>query len=100
MDGKYDKITFDLGCEQDFGYDVAEKFGQYKITIKADDAEVWSTNGRLDYEDVLTNVLVPLGDNCARLEIKLEQYKGTNGTLNVVMGDFKLYFVEEDDDEE
>ena len=34
-------------------------------------------------------VLIPF--DTSRLDIKLVQYKGTNGTLNVVMGDLKLY---------
>ncbi len=96
LNGDYDRISFDLGCEQSFGYDIREKFGSYKITIWADDAVVWQSE-RLDYQDNLENITVQLGDDCARLQIKFEAYKGTNGTLNIVMGNFKLYKVQEDE---
>ncbi len=97
LEGKFDKISFDLGCEQNFGYDVRANFGTYKITIMADDNEVWPGD-RMDYDDVLTNVTVPLGDDCAVLTIKLDQYKGDKGTLNVVMGDFKLFYAETEEE--
>lgn len=100
LSGEFYKIVFDLGCDQDFGgYDIRAKFGSYKIIIYSDDIVAWESE-RLDYEDVIIDQEVLLGDDCSRMEIKLSQYKGTNGTLNVVMGDVKLYeIVEEEDDE-
>jgi hypothetical protein len=99
LDGKYDRITFDLGCEKDFQYDVRSQYGSYKIIVRADDQVMWESE-RYDYEDVILDKDIRLGDNCSRLEIKLEQYKGEKGTLNVVLGDFKLYEIIDEEEEE
>jgi hypothetical protein len=60
---------------------------------------MWESE-RYDYEDVILDKDIRLGDNCSRLEIKLEQYKGEKGTLNVVLGDFKLYEIIDEEEEE
>ncbi|MCK5128623.1 MAG: NPCBM/NEW2 domain-containing protein [Clostridiales bacterium] len=86
----YHRISFDMGCEQSFGYDIEEKYGKYKIQIIADGKEIWDSGYR-DYKYVLENIEIVIVENCERLELKLTQYKGTNGTLNVVLGNFRLY---------
>lgn len=89
LDKKYNKISFDLGCEQSMGYDIEEKYGTYEIIIYADDKEVWKSD-KNDYAFVDEDIKIDI-NNCDRLEVKLIQYKGKNGTLNIVMGNFKLY---------
>jgi hypothetical protein len=95
LGGKYNKISFDLACETEMGcYDIKDKFGSYKVTITADGKEVFNSNWR-DYDYAGEN----LGGNiegCSRLEITLRQRKGSKGTLNVVMGNVKLYKAEEE----
>lgn len=86
----YHKITFDLGCEQTNQYAGEEKYGKYEVVIIADGQTMWES-GFHDFSYVVENVEVMLPADCGKLEVKLSQYKGTNGTLNVVMGDFKLY---------
>ena len=99
LNGEYSKMIFDLGADKDFGgYDIREKYGSYKIRIKTDDIVAWESE-RLDYEDEILNHEVLLND-CSRLEIKLTQYKGTNGTLNIVMGDVKLYIKQDEEEDE
>jgi len=99
LNGDYEKMVFDLGADKDFGvYDVREKVGTYKLIIKLDDNIEYESE-RMDYDDVVLGFELPLGADISRMEIKLTQYKGTNGTLNVVMGDVKLYKIVEDDDE-
>jgi hypothetical protein len=100
LNGEYDRMTFDLGVDRDFGgYDVREKYGSYKIEIYADDTLAWGSE-RLDYEDEIYNFEVLLGEDCSRLEIKLIQYKGSSGTLNVVMGDVKMYIKQDEEEDE
>lgn len=97
LGGKFYKMTFVLGCETSMCYDVKDKFGTYEIVILADGKIAWES-GWHDYSYTVENQEVILGDDCARLEIKLKQRKGTNGTLNVVMGNIKMYEVIEDEE--
>ena len=97
LNGTYYRLVFDMGCEQSMGYDIEEKFGKYKIIITADGSQAWDS-GYHDYKYVVENFEVIIPPDTSRLEIKLVQYKGTNGTLNVVLGNFKLYKnIEEDE---
>ncbi len=95
-DQKYYKVVFDMGCEQSMGYDIKAKFGRYKIVIIADGKQVW-TSGYHDYSYVVENQEVIIGADSSRMEIVLTQYKGEKGTLNVVLGNFKLYKNLDDD---
>ena len=97
--GLYSRMTFDLGADESFGgYDVREKYGTYKISIDIDGTTVYESE-RMDYEDKVLDFEIALGPDATRMEIKLTQYKGTNGTLNIVLGNAKLYKIIEDDDE-
>ena len=98
ISGLYSKMVFDLGADESFGgYDVREKYGTYKIKIIVDGNDFWESE-RMDYEDKVLGMEVPLGPDATRMEIKLTQYKGSSGTLNVVMGDVKLYKIVDDDE--
>lgn len=95
FDKTYHKITFDIGCEQSNQYGNETKYGKYKIDILVNGAQVWTSEYH-DYTYVHQNVELNLtNEECEILTIKLTQYKGTNGTLNVVLGDFKLYYYSE-----
>lgn len=90
LEKKYNRITFDLGCEETENYDTAKKFGQYEIIIMADGKIAWES-GWHDYSYFVENLEVIIGKDCERLEIKLKQRKGSEGTLKVVLGNLKLY---------
>jgi len=93
LDKAYHKISFDIGCEQKLQYDDEENYGKFRITIFADSLEVWDS-GENDYQFFAENVEIELPEGTKRLDIKLTQSKGIKGTLNVVMGSFKLYYYE------
>lgn len=93
LDKDYYKIAFDLGCEQKLQYDGKEKYGTFQITVYADSTEVWDS-GEKDYQYFAENIEIELPEGTKRLDIKLTQSKGINGTLNVVLGSFKLYYNE------
>ena len=90
LDKKYQKISFDMGCEETVSYGDEEKFGIYKIEIFADDLFIWDS-GYHDYEYVLEDQQIVIGEDCEQLTIVLIQLKGNNNTLKVVLGNFKLY---------
>jgi hypothetical protein len=90
LEKKYNKISFDIGCEQTMDYDVSDKFGEFKVIINADGKQVWES-GFKDYSYFMENQNFSINKDCERLEIKLKQRKGAEGTLKVVLGNFKLY---------
>lgn len=90
LEKKYDRMTFDLGCEQSMDYDIAKKYGEYEIIIIADGKIAWESGWR-DYSYFGDNIEVRIGGECERLELKLKQRKGSKGTLKVVLGNMKLY---------
>lgn len=90
LEKKYNRITFDLGCEQTMNYDIAKKYGQYEIIIMADGKIAWES-GWHDYGFFIENLEVRLDEDCELMEIKLKQRKGSGGTLKVVLGNLKLY---------
>lgn len=90
LDNKYNKASFDLGSDQAMQYGVEDRYGKYRIEIFADGRAVYDS-GYFIYKDVAENVQVDLGSECKIMKIELTQYKGSRGTLNVVLGNFKLY---------
>lgn len=90
LDQEYYKVIFDMGCEQSMGFDVKEKYGIYKVIIYANNKEVWNS-GYCDYDYLIKNQEVIIGTECSEMEIELVQYKGTDGTLNVILGNFRLF---------
>ena len=92
LEKEYMRITFDMGCEQTMQYDDEDKYGIYKVEIIADDEVLWDSDYH-DYQFVLENQEIILSEVYEKLEIKLTQQKGKNGTLNVILGDFKLHTI-------
>ena len=86
---RFHKLAFDLGCEQSNQFGNEELYGKYKVDIIVNGEEVWTS----EYQDYTytADVEIVLNEECEWLEIRLTQYKGSRGTLNVVFGDFKLY---------
>lgn len=96
LDGKYTKMTFDLGADAKWSYGSRQERGTYRIYIYADGELVWETDESKTYRDIMEDMTVVFPENTLQLTIKLNQQKGDKGTLCVVMGDVKLYHVEEE----
>ena len=86
-EGKYSKLTFDLGTDKNWCYGA--EYGSFRITVSVNDGDVKYNSGTREY-DYTDTVEVDLGADCKKITIKITQKKGTGGTLNVVMGDARL----------
>jgi hypothetical protein len=91
LDRDYHKISFDLGCEQTLQYGAPDKYGTYQVTVYADTQEIWDS-GQNDYKFTEIGKELKLPEGTRFITVTLTQTKGINGTLNVAMGSFKLYY--------
>jgi len=94
LDGKYKKIQFDIFVDTEGAYGISSEFGLYRIGIYADGHKIYDSN-QLYYNDIIDDIVIFLPDNTNTLKVSLIQKKGTNGTLDVVIGDFFLYQVKQ-----
>jgi hypothetical protein len=72
-------------------YDVKEKYGTYNVTVFADETQIWES-GFNDYQFTALDKSLDIPEDTGKLVVMLTQTKGINGTLNVIMGSFKLYY--------
>ncbi len=91
LNGDYYKCTFDLGVEEKFGYDIRLKYGVFQVRLYADGVEIWDSQEKQDYQYFKEDNTVQIPPGTLMLKVRLDQYKGEKGTLNVIMGDFKVY---------
>ncbi|NLG36804.1 MAG: DUF4145 domain-containing protein [Clostridiales bacterium] len=87
--GKYDTLVFDLGADQNWDY--GQNNGYFRIKIEADDKEVYNS-GMKDYQFFEENITVDVR-GCNSLKITITEQKGDAGTLNIVLGNARLYEV-------
>ncbi len=86
LDGKYDLLRFDLGVDANMDY--GDGYGTFRITIYADDEEVYDSDKQeYDYTEYGTEVDLK---GCDTMKIVLTEKKGSKGTINVVLGDMRL----------
>jgi hypothetical protein len=93
LEKDYHKISFDLGCESNLQYGAEGQYGTYQVTVYADDTLVWDS-GQNDYQYTSIGQEVDIPEDSTELTVTLTETKGVNGTLNIVMGSFKLYYYE------
>ena len=91
LDRDYHKITFDLGCEQTIQYGGQDKYGTFGVTVYAGESEIWDS-GLNDYKFTAIGTELDIPEGARFITVTLTQTKGINGTLNVVLGSFKLYY--------
>jgi len=93
LQGLYEKIQFDLFVDTEGSYGISSEYGYYDIRMYANGDEIF--NSRLDeymfYDDIIDDQVVMLPQGTTQLKIWITQKKGTKGTLDVVLGDFRLY---------
>ncbi len=86
LEGKYNLLRFDLGVDANMDY--GEGYGTFRITIYADDEEVYDSDKQeYDYTEYGTEVDLK---GCDTMKIVLTEKKGSKGTINVVLGDIRL----------
>jgi hypothetical protein len=89
LEGKYDKLKFDLGADAKLEYE--EGYGKFRVMIYCD-----STSNDPVYDSGLKEyTFTDMGrevsiKGCNTLYIKLTEVKGSKGTINVVLGDIRL----------
>ncbi len=93
MDKDYHKISFNLGVEQQLQYGDAEKYGTFRIEVYIDDEPAWDS-GTQDYQYTSINTEVDVPQGSEKLSIYLTESKGYNGTLNVALAGFELFYFE------
>lgn len=91
VNGDYYKCTFDLGVDQKFGYDIRQKYGVFQVRLYADGVKIWDSQEKQDYLYFKADNVVQIPAGTQMLKVRLDQYKGEKGTLNIIMGNFKLY---------
>lgn len=90
LNGKYEKIQFDLFADSSWSYGNSSEYGQYRVYMYADGVKIFESDARF-YDDFIDDKIVPLPPGTLQLEIRISQKKGSVGTLGVVLGDFFLY---------
>lgn len=81
----YKYLSFDIGADSKWGYSAAN--GTFCLSVFADGRPVYTTG----WNDYKFTDSVRLGlDSCSRLRIILEEIKGRNWTLNIVLGNLRL----------
>lgn len=89
LEGKYNKLRFDLGIDSALDYGTG--YGKFRIRIYCDsdtnDPVYDSTLKEYSFTDLGKEVDIT---GCETLIIKLTEAKGTKGTLNVVLGNIRL----------
>ena len=93
LDRDYHKMSFDLGCEETLQYGSEDKYGTYQVTIYSGTQEIWAS-GQNDYKFTAVGTEIEIPEGTKFITVTLTQTKGLNGTLNVAMGSFKLYYYE------
>lgn len=89
LEGKYDKLKFDLGADSKLQYE--EGYGKFRVMIYCD-----STSNDPVYDSGLKEyTFTDMGreisiKGCNTLYIKLTEVKGSKGTINVVLGDIRV----------
>ncbi len=89
LEGKYDKLRFDLGVDSMLQY--GEGYGKFRVMIYCD-----STSNDPVYDSGLKEyTFTDMGreisiKGCNTLYIKLTEVKGSKGTINVVLGDIRV----------
>jgi len=94
LNGLYEKIEFDIFVDTEGSYGVSSQYGSYEIRMYADGEKIYETDQSF-YNETHLDVMKILPPQTLQLKIQLIQKKGTNGTLDVVIGDFFLYPYEE-----
>ena len=82
IDGKYGKITFDIGC--DSNWNSGYRCGTYSLDIYADEAMIWGT-GFKDRNYYGKGITIQIPNGAKMLKIVLTEKKGSDGTQNVVI---------------
>lgn len=87
LNGAYQKLRFDLGI--DAGLQYGTGYGKYRIVIKADSKQIYTTDPQnYDFTDLGKELDVT---GCKTLTITLTEWKGTKkSTLNVVLGNIRV----------
>jgi hypothetical protein len=90
LDGHYTQFAFDLGADDKWSTGGEASHGTYKLEIYLDEATdpVYNSdfqNNAYDAQDQTVDVT-----GATTMRIKLTEKKGTDGTLNVVLGDAAL----------
>lgn len=87
--GNYSSLVFDLGADPNWDY--GQNNGLYQIKIFCDSSSVPAYDSGLhDYQFTQENVIVDIR-GCNSLKIVITEKKGSAGTLNIVLGDARLY---------
>ena len=93
LDKDYHRLIFDLGVEQQLQYGDSEKYGTFRIEVYIDDEPVWDS-GAHDYQYTSINTEIEVPQGSKKLSIYLTESKGYNGTLNVALAGFELFYFE------
>jgi len=99
LDGKYEKIQFDIFADSQGKYDAPAYFGLYDVLIRVDGRCVFLCYD-MYHKDIVDNEIIILPERAKKLTIEFSQTKGKNGALDVVIGDFFLYPFDEESGEE
>lgn len=90
LSGNYEKIRFDIFVDTEGSYGISSEYGSFEIRMYADGTKIFETDQSF-YDYFLDDREIILPQGTLQLKIQLIQKKGTNGTLDVVIGDFFLY---------
>jgi len=95
LNGNYSQMMFDLGAEANWSYGDEEENGTFRVMVYLDDslAEIYDS----DFHDgtfIDRNITLDVS-GAQTVRIKLFQTKGSEGTLNVVLGDLRMVLTEE-----
>ncbi len=93
LDKQYHRLSFDMGCERTLQYDDEKKYGTYSVAVYSDQTKLWES-GFNDYEYIETDKSIDIPEGSEKLVVMLTEKRGDLGTLNVILGSFKLYYYE------
>lgn len=95
LNGNYSQMIFDLGAEANWSYGDEAENGTFRVMVFLDDSvsEIYDS-GFHDGTFIDRNVTLDVS-GAQTVRIKLFQTKGTEGTLNVVLGDLRMMLTEE-----
>ena len=84
--GEYSALTFDMGIDYEWLFDDASDCGKYRILVFVDgqDEAIYTTDW-VNYNYYKTGITVDV-TGAQEVKIRLEQTKGSKGSLNVVLG--------------
>ena len=90
LNGKYEKIQFDIFTDTKRTTGIYEDYGLYKVLIYADGNLIYDSDS-MYYDSVVNDKIIILPENTLMMSIHLIEKRGRLGTLDIVLGDFYLY---------